>query len=99
MNLNSMQNDISLEFATLKKYALLMFAKASQSAPFMALELIDGKPMFSFRLGHESNAYKVSVNVNVATGNFFRVIVHRRANVSSVRLSSKWSIWTVMCKI
>ncbi|CAN8006312.1 unnamed protein product [Ixodes hexagonus] len=83
-------NDISVVFATNRKHALLAYNFGSQNggrSDFVALEIANGKPTFSFG-GSRTAVAKVVLDRDVADGNWHRVTVIRNGRVASLSVVS-----------
>ena len=81
--LTELNNEIEVIFATNKQNALLLYNPASDtsSSVFIALEILDGKVRFSVHLG-SGETTRVTINKQVANGNWYKVKVNRNNNVS-----------------
>ncbi|XP_064481963.1 cadherin-related tumor suppressor-like [Ornithodoros turicata] len=79
-------NDISVIFSTNRKNALLVYNFGMHNggrSDFVALEIIEGKPQFSFG-GSRTAISKVSLNTDVADGGWHKVTVIRNGRVASL---------------
>ncbi|KAM7290981.1 cadherin-related tumor suppressor [Ixodes scapularis] len=83
-------NDISVVFATNRRHALLAYNFGAQNggrSDFVALEIADGRPTFSFG-GSRTAVAKVALDRDVADGNWHRVTVIRNGRVASLSVVS-----------
>lgn len=79
-------NDISIVFSTNRRDALLAYNFGAQNggrSDFVALEIVHGKPQFSFG-GSRTAVAKVSLERDVADGDWHRVTVIRNGRVASL---------------
>lgn len=86
-------NDISVVFATTKPNALLIYNYGAQTggrSDFVAVELVDGKAVFSYG-GARSAITSVSVprdNTTLADGNWHKITATRNGRVISLSVAS-----------
>lgn len=85
-------NDISIVFSTNRRDALLAYNFGAQNggrSDFVALEIVHGKPQFSFG-GSRTAVAKVSLERDVADGDWHRVTVIRNGRVCPFRALKTW---------
>ena len=78
------KNTISMEFATVKENALLLYGSGSSTngkGEFIAVEIINGEVRFSFALG-EGGVTRMTVPKRVNNGQWYHVEVDRTEKVS-----------------
>lgn len=91
--LDASTNDITIIFATTKPDALLLYNYGSQTSgrsDFIAIELLSGKPQFSFG-GARTSITSVSItnmNKNLADGNWYKLTATRNGRVISLSVTS-----------
>lgn len=91
--LDASTNDITIIFATTKPDALLLYNYGSQTSgrsDFIAIELLGGKPLFSFG-GARTSITSVSItssNKNLADGNWYKLTATRNGRVISLSVTS-----------
>jgi len=79
-------NDIGIIFSTIKSNSLMVYNYGEQTggrSDFVAVELVDGKPVFSFG-GAQTAMTRVTVNKYVANGRYHRIIATRNNRVASL---------------
>ncbi|KAL4230607.1 Protocadherin Fat 4 [Mactra antiquata] len=83
--LAALNNEIEVTFATQEDNALLLYNPSSVigSTSFLALEILDGRIRFSVALGTEE-VRRVTINMMVNTGSWFKVKVNRNREMSRV---------------
>ncbi|XP_022254786.1 cadherin-related tumor suppressor-like [Limulus polyphemus] len=84
--LRSSTNDISIVLSTNKRDSLLVYNYGRQSggrSDFVALELHDGRPMFSFG-GSRTAVATIRARTNVADGKWHKITVIRNGRVTSL---------------
>ncbi|KAK4886263.1 hypothetical protein RN001_002534 [Aquatica leii] len=92
-SLDAATNDISFTFATTKENSLLVYNYGPQSggrSDFVALELINGKAVFSFG-GARTAITSITVggkSNNLANGNWHRIIATRNGRVISLNVAT-----------
>ena len=81
--LTELNNEIEVIFATNKQNTLLLYNPAADvtSSVFIALEILEGKVRFSVNLG-SGETTRVTINKQVADGNWYKVMVNRNRDVS-----------------
>lgn len=91
--LDASTNDITIIFATTKSDALLLYnygAQTSGRSDFIAIELLNGKPLFSFG-GARTSITSVSIvnlNRNLADGSWYKLTATRNGRVISLSVTS-----------
>jgi protocadherin Fat 4 len=83
-------NDISITFSTNKKNSLLAYGFGEQTggrSDFVALQLINGKPMLSYG-GARTAIFSISVDKFITDGQWYRVIATRNGRVISLYVST-----------
>lgn len=91
-SLDAATNDISIIFATTKPNALLMYNYGVQSggrSDFIAMELVQGKAMFSFGGSLTAITTVVTSNAegNIANGQWHKVTATRNGRVMSLSVA------------
>lgn len=91
--LDASTNDITIIFATTKPDALLLYNYGAQTggrSDFIAIELLGGKPIFSFG-GARTSITSVSImdsEVNTADGKWYKLTATRNGRVISLSVTS-----------
>ncbi|KAG6455040.1 hypothetical protein O3G_MSEX009016 [Manduca sexta] len=91
--LDASTNDITIIFATSKPDALLLYNYGAQTggrSDFIAIELLGGKPIFSFG-GARTSITSVAIsnpNKNLADGNWHKLTATRNGRVISLSVTS-----------
>lgn len=91
--LDASTNDITIIFATTKPDALLLYNFGAQTggrSDFIAIELLNGKPIFSFG-GARTSITSVAIsnpNKNLADGNWHKLTATRNGRVISLSTTS-----------
>ncbi|XP_023230562.1 cadherin-related tumor suppressor-like, partial [Centruroides sculpturatus] len=87
--LNPSTNDISIVFSTNKHNSLLVYNYGIQTggrSDFLALEIIDGRPNFSFG-GARTAIATITMTKSVADGKWHKIAVIRNGRVASVSVA------------
>lgn len=91
--LDASTNDITIIFATTKSDALLLYNYGAQTggrSDFIAIELLGGKPVFSFGGARTSITSVALMNTdkNLADGNWYKLTATRNGRVISLSIAS-----------
>lgn len=91
--LDASTNDITIIFATTKPDALLLYnygAQTSGRSDFIAIEIMGGKPVFSFG-GARTSITSVSItnpSKNLTDGNWYKLTATRNGRVISLSITT-----------